>query len=66
MNATERNTKLESLVATLIEKRARLAELKANGRYGYQLRQPRLACNLAAEALAREFPEECRKHRVCP
>jgi hypothetical protein len=43
----------ESLFAKYIEKLVRLDELKAAGRYGYQLKMPRLALHKAAEALRR-------------
>jgi hypothetical protein len=43
--------KFEAAWANYIAKLERLDELKAQGRYGYQLRMPKLAVRRAAEAL---------------
>lgn len=62
MNASLKNTsRFESLYETYVSKVARLRELKANGRYGYQLRMPKVALRMAAEALKAEFPEEAKR-----
>jgi hypothetical protein len=45
-------TAWEAAWANYIAKLERLDELKAQGRYGYQLRMPKLAVRRAAEALA--------------
>lgn len=44
--------KWEAAWANYIAKLERLDELKAAGRYGYQLRMPKLAVRRALEALA--------------
>jgi hypothetical protein len=50
-NATTKSNAWEAAWATYIAKLERLDELKAQGRYGYQLRMPKLALRRAAEAL---------------
>lgn len=47
----------ERLWGTYIEKLRRIDELKAKGRYGYQLRMPLKSLEIALTALLKEFPE---------
>jgi len=47
----------EKLWGDYIEKLRRIDELKAKGRYGYQLRMPYKSLKLAEEAVLKEFPE---------
>lgn len=57
MNNVER---WEMLWGNYIDKLNRLEELKAMGRYGYQLRMPKKSLAAAIQALETEFPEEAR------
>jgi hypothetical protein len=47
----------ERLWGTYIDKLRRVEDLKAIGRYGYQLRMPYKSLDIAAKALLKEFPE---------
>lgn len=47
----------ERLWGNYIEKLRRIDELRAKGRYGYQLRMPIKSLNIAEKALLKEFPE---------
>lgn len=47
----------EKLWGNYIEKLRRIDELKAKGRYGYQLRMPYKSLKQAEEALLKDFPE---------
>jgi hypothetical protein len=51
---TVRNTRksFEKLFDTYVSKLARLEDLRANGRYGYQLRMPKKAVQIAHDKLA--------------
>ena len=49
--------RFESLYGIYMAKLARVDELKAAGRYGYQLRMPFKAVSIAAKNLIAEFPE---------
>lgn len=53
----------EELWGIYVAKLARYDELKAAGRYGYQLSMPRVAIRIAREKLQAEFPEECKTIR---
>jgi len=55
MEHIEKVNKFEALYATFIAKLARLDELKANGRYGYQLRMPKKSLGIAN---LRQFGQE--------
>ena len=57
MEHIEKVNKFEALYATFIAKLARLDELKANGRYGYQLRMPKKSLGIAIANL-RQFGQE--------
>lgn len=59
-NAHSRAARFQELYDALVAKRNRLEELKRIGRYGYQLRMPRVALNRAAKALKAEFPDEAK------
>ncbi len=64
MTNAEKIAKWESLWATYVAKLARLDELRAMGRYGYQLNRPKLALKLAADAI-KNFDREygpARRH----
>lgn len=52
MTNQQKVERFESLWGTYIAKLARLDELKAAGRYGYQLRMPKKAIGLAWSALS--------------
>lgn len=54
MTTAEKIAKWESLWATYMAKLARLDELRAMGRYGYQLKMPRFAVRKASQAI-RDF-----------
>ncbi|MBW5449340.1 hypothetical protein GE107_25265 [Cohnella sp. CFH 77786] len=51
----------ETAWATYMQKLNRLDELKAAGRYGYQLNQPRKAVYLAKEKLKQLDPDFCQR-----
>ncbi len=55
--------KWERLWGTYIQKIARYEDLKAKGRYGYQLRMPAKAVDIARKALLKEFPEAVKYTR---
>jgi hypothetical protein len=57
MTFIERVNKFEALYAAYIAKLARLDELKAKGRYGYQLRMPKKSLSIAIANL-RQFGQE--------
>ena len=63
MTNAEKIAKWESLWATYVAKLARLDELRAMGRYGYQLSRPKLALKLAADAI-KNFDREHGQHVV--
>lgn len=60
LNAHARANRFQELYDALVAKRNRLEELKRLGRYGYQLRMPRVALNRVAKALKDEFPAEAK------
>lgn len=51
----------EKAWSTYIEKLRRLDELKAAGRYGYQLRMPGVAIRKAKEKLIQLDPDFCKR-----
>lgn len=63
MTNAEKIARWESLWATYVAKLERLDQLKAQGRYGYQLSQPKRAIRLAAEAI-RDFDREHDQHVI--
>lgn len=63
MTNAEKIAKWESLWATYVAKLDRLDQLKAQGRYGYQLNQPKRAVRIAAKAIA-NFDRENNQHVI--
>ncbi len=55
-----RQDKWDRLWGTYIAKLERIEELKAAGRYGYQMRMPWKSVGIARQALQSEFPEESK------
>ena len=56
----------EAAWANYISKLKRIEDLEAQGRYGYQLRQPRKAVELAVERLYQIDPDMCRRLGIVP
>lgn len=50
----------ETLWGIYVDKLKRFEDLKKQGRYGYQLRQPKKAVGIAAENLRKAFPVESK------
>jgi hypothetical protein len=63
MTNAEKIAKWESLWATYVAKLARLDDLRAAGRYGYQLSQPKVAVKIAADAI-KNFDREHAQHII--
>ena len=59
----EKIAKWESLWAAYVAKLARLDELRVQGRYGYQLNQPKRAVRIAAKAI-RDFDQTHLQHVI--